>query len=456
MFGRLFKSLLSRKPPPAAAAPDPSAARHAARMQAYHAQRALYEARYAELVRQLPDPCEQIEPLLEIGHLCYQLDRDVEGEAVLLRALALDPANPVALCGLGLLLQTYGRFAESEHYLRRALAVAPDERSIRYGLAMALMSRGNYPEGYALFAARLAGPVKQGAQIAALPAWRGEALEGKTLVLWSDWGGFGDDLAFVRYARAIRERVRPARIIVAAPRPLVRLFAGQPYIDAAISLQDSAAADLQCSFIEAARVMDITVDSVPAWPAYLQAPAPETGYWRTQLANQPRPLVGLAWSGGAGEAGSEMTTGRLDKHLDAGNLAELRGLPGIRFVSLQKGAHTGRIADMLPDTDAIDDTESLGDFADTAALVSQLDLVVAVDTAVAHLAGALGRPVLLVLKKSSAHFWLEERSDSPWYPSMRIARQQVHGDWSQPMARVRATLERMAAGTPWPACFDQA
>jgi len=111
---------------------------------------------------------------------------------------------------------------------------------------------------------------------------------------------------------------------------------------------------------------------------------------------------------------------------------------------------------MLPGAEAIDDTDALGDFADTAALISQLDLVVAVDTAVAHLAGALGIPVLLLLKKSSAHFWLEERGDSPWYPSLRIARQPVHGDWATPMMQVRATLERMAAGTPWPICFGPA
>jgi hypothetical protein len=455
MFAQLLKSLFAKAPPAAVSRPR-AAPLPDTRLAALQAQRAEYEARYAELTRQLQADGDSLDLLLDLGHLCYQLDRDAECEDLLKRALAIDPNQPVALCGLGMVVFTHGRMDESEHYLRRALAVAPTERSILYSLAMTLMGRGNYPEGYRYFSSRLAGPSRLGGKIEPLPAWRGEPLTGKSLVLWSDWGGFGDDLAYVRYARVIRERYQPARLIAAVPRPLVRLFAGQPYLDQAVVITDGASADLQCPFIEAVSLTGTTVDTVPSWPAYLEVPESEVRVWRATMRDEKRLKVGLAWSGGAGEPGPGLTTTRLDKHLPASALLPLAGLAGLCFVSLQKGDHAGRAADLLPGAALIDDTDALGDFADTAALIAALDMVVAVDTAVAHLAGALGRPTLLLLKRSGGYFWPGERSDTPWYPNMRIVRQHAHGDWSEAIARVRAVLERRTAGVPWPECFDGA
>jgi len=455
MFAQLLKSLFARVPSTAASRPR-AAPLPDTRLAALQAQRAEYEVRHAELTRQLQADGDSLDLLLDLGHLCYQLDRDAECEDLLKRALAIDPNQPVALCGLGLVVFTHGRMEESEHYLRRALAVAPTERSILFALAMTLLARGNYPEGYRYFSSRLAGPARLGEKIARLPAWRGEPLTGKSLVLWSDWGGFGDELAYVRYARVIRERYKPARLIAAVPRPLVRLFADQPYLDEVAGITDGASADLQCSLIEAVTVIGTTVDTVPAWPAYLEVPEREVQVWRATLRGEPRLKVGLAWSGGAGEPGPGLTTTRQDKHLPVSALKTLTNLSGVCFVSLQKGAHAGRAADLLPGVPLIDETDSLTDFADTAALICALDVVVAVDTAVAHLAAALGRPTLLLLKRGGGSFWFGEGSDSPWYPSIRLLRQHVHGDWSQPIARARSVLQNMTAGVPWPACFDGA
>ncbi len=423
-------------------------------MAAHLAQRARYEGRYARLEQQLRQEGASLDGLLELGHLAYELDRDAEAEQVLKQALQLDPDNPVANCGLGLVVFTHGRLAESEGYLRRALIGAPNDRSARFALAMTLMGRGNYPEGYRMFDSRRDGPSRLGAKIEPLPAWRGEPLAGKTLVLWSDWGGFGDEIAYIRYARAIRERYAPARIIAAVPRPLVRLYSGQPGIDNAVAITDGAAADCQCTMIDAVGVLGTTVNSVPSWPSYLQAADADLRFWQGQLAGEPRLKVGLVWSGGAGAGDGVSTTARLEKNLTAAALASLAGITGVVLVSLQKGGHVAKLAELLPGAAVIDDTDALGDFADTAALLRQLDLVVAVDTAVAHLAGALGRPTLLLLKRSGGYFWPEGRGDTPWYPSMRLLRQHAHGDWSQVMPRVREVMARMAAGAPWPGCFD--
>jgi len=455
MFAQLLKSLFARAPSATASRPR-GAPLQDTRLAAQQAQRAEYEARHAELTRRLQLEGDSLELLLDLGHLCYQLDRDAECEDLLKRALAIDPNQPVALCGLGMVVFTHGRMEESEHYLRRALAVAPTERSILFSLAMTLLGRGNYPEGYRYFSSRLAGPARLGEKIARLPAWRGEPLTGKSLVLWSDWGGFGDELAYVRFARVIRERYKPARLVAAVPRPLVRLFADQPYLDEVAGISEGASADLQCSLIEAVTVIGTTVDTVPSWPAYLEVPEREMQVWRATLRDEKRLKVGLAWSGGAGEPGPGLTTARLDKHLPAQAMQCLIGVPNLVFVSLQKGDHAGRASDLLPGAALIDETDSLGDFGDTAALIMALDLVVAVDTAVAHLSGALGRPTLLLLKRSGGYFWPEGRNDTPWYPSIRIVRQHAHGDWSEAMVQVRAVLERMAAGAAWPDCFDSA
>ncbi|HEX4328558.1 MAG TPA: glycosyltransferase family 9 protein [Burkholderiales bacterium] len=454
MFKQLLHSLTRR-----AARPGPASGAVPGRTEQARAAHAAFERQCAELRNPAHADDATLQTLLAYAHVCYEVETaaaDAECERALRRALALDPNHPQALYALALLISADARLAEAETHLRAAYALAPDDLNVRFALVMCLLGRSNYPEGYRLFGVRLETPSHPAPHIAALPAWRGEALAGKTLVLWTDWGGFGDDVAYARYARAIREVHRPARLIVAVRKPMQGLLGSQAYVDQAVDLDTAVEADLQCSMIEAVGAMASEFSTLPGWPAYLEAPARQQQQWQRRLQGEQRLKVGLVWTSTSAPLVDLGWSGRYDKHLPDRTLAALGGLENVVFVSLQKGAGIAKAADLLPGAAVIDVTEELGDFADTAALLRQLDIVVAVDTAVGHLAGALGVPTLLLVKKSRGYFWPEAGTRTPWYPAMRMVAQEKVRDWSPVLARVRATLQRRAAGIPWPECFDQA
>lgn len=451
MLKHLLNSLgkKSRRPGAAAArAEDPRVAKVLA---VYAASK----ARYAALREPARAAGASFDTLMDFAQACFDLELDAECEQAISRALALDPASVRAHYAMSLLTSCLARFDEAEAHLRQALARAPADLDVRLSLALVLLCRNSYTEGYELFRGRTASLPGSAPPVAALPAWAGEPLAGKTLVLWSDWGGLGDDLGYARFARSIRETHRPARLIVAVPRPLVRLLAAQPYVDEAVERSQQVDADFQCGLIEAARVLGTTFETLPSWPSYLEAPEADLRYWRANLQNERRLKVGLVWNSTSVPPVEAGGVGRADKHLPDHALAALRGVPGVVFVSLQKGAGIAKAADLLPGEAVIDDTEDLNDLADTAALILQLDLVITIDTSVAHLAGALGVPALVLLKIGLAHFWPQGRSDTPWYPSVRMIPQPRVREWGPVLARARAVLERRAAGVPWPACFDQ-
>lgn len=453
MLRRLLRAFGKTTPAPAApaAAPveDPRVAETLAEFRRM-------KAGYAALAQPAAAPDATLALLMQFAHACYVMERDDECERALQRALVLEPDSAEAHYAYALLLYSQARLAEAEAQLRPALARAPGDRNVRFTLAMVLLGRNQYPEGYELFRSRLDGPSRSAPHIVALPVWQGEPLQGKTLLLWGDWGGFGDDLAYVRYARAIRESRTPARIIVAVPRPLVRLYAAQPYIDEAVDLATPVTADYRCALIDAGNAFGATYETLPTWPAYLAAPQNEARYWRGQLQAEQRLKVGLVWTSTSVPPVEFDWVGRFDKHIPNSLLARLGGVPGVVFYSLQKGEGVPPAADLLPGEAVVDVTEDLNDFADTAALIEQLDLVIAIDTGVGHLAGALGVPTLLLVKRSRGYFWPEGREDTPWYPSVRMIVQPAMRDWVSVMDRARDVLARRASGVPWPRCFEAA
>jgi tetratricopeptide (TPR) repeat protein len=454
MFRQLLRTLSKPAAPAPAAAPDtgPSADPRVAQALAAHAATQL---RYAELFE--PARATDAPPalLLDFAQAAYAQEHDGECEQALRRVLALEPDHALAHYSLALLIANDARLPEAETHLRQALARAPTDLNVRLTLAMVLLGRSQYPEGYRLFRARREGPRFSAPHIAALPEWGGEALAGKTLVLWSDWGGFGDDIAYARIARAIRERLAPRKLIIAARRPMLRLLAGQSYIDEAVDLSAKTEADFQCPLIDSVNALGADFDTLPTWPAYIEAPAAELKYWGERLRGERRLKVGIVWTSTSVPPVEVGWVGRADKHLPNTALAALGGMAGIVFVSLQKGADIPPAAQLLPGSAVLDETEDLGDFADTAALLRQLDLVVAIDTAVGHLAGALGVPTLLLLKRGRGYFWPLEHEDTPWYPSVRMVVQPRLRDWQSVLQKVRTTIERRAAGVPWPQCYDQ-
>jgi tetratricopeptide (TPR) repeat protein len=368
------------------------------------------------------------------GNALFDLDRHAEAAAAHARALALDPDNPETLYGLGNALRELRRHDEARAAYERALALAPARTDVRFNLALLDLLTGRLAEGFAGYDHRLDKP-----EFAELrgrfptPAWRGEApVAGRTVLLHPEQG-IGDIIQMVRYAPLLA--ARGARVIAAVTAPLAPLLAGLAGVETVVWDRTAPPAhDLHCPYLGLPRAFGTTLETIPATVPYLAAPADRRAAWAARLAALPRPRVGLVWAGNPGFAN--------DRHrsIPLAALAPVLRLPGLTVVSLQKELRADDAAMLEPLPRLVQVGGALADFADTAAVIEALDLVVSVDTAVAHLAGALGRPVWILLPRSPDWRWMLDRDDSPWYPTARLLRQPATGDWASVVARLAEDL----------------
>jgi hypothetical protein len=259
--------------------------------------------------------------------------------------------------------------------------------------------------------------------------WTGQMLEGKTIVLFGEHG-FSDTLQFVRYAKLVKQR--GGRVVIEAPQPMRRLLAAQDYIDAVFDPEDERPKwDFFAPLLSLPHIFGTTLETIPSEVPYLVA---ETLPTPVAIAAAPPGLnVGLVW------AGSPAHPNDRRRSMDLSYFEPLGGLEGINWFSLQTGAAA---AQLHPGSRPVfaDLGVSLKDVADTAAVLKHLDLVITVDTATAHLAGALGIPCWVLLQEHPDWRWLLGREDSPWYPSVRLFRQEQFGTWEPVIARVRTQL----------------
>lgn len=384
--------------------------------------------------------CVVIQPRRPLSHftLAYVLqenDRLDEAEAVYRRTIELQPDNAEAHNNRGNALRDLGRFDEAEPAYRRALALKPDYANAHQNLGMLLLLRGRFEEGWPEYEWRWESPGYAFAKrTLPRPLWDGADLRGKRILLHCEQG-YGDAIQFARYAPLVA--ARGASVILECPRPLARLFGSIQPLERLVARGDPLPAfDCHGPLLNLPRLLGTTLDSIPAGAPYLNAPAALLATWRERIAAEDRLRVGLVWAGNPKH--------RNDRHRSIGTaaLAPLFSLTGVSFFGLQLDAKA-----TAPGTAAfVDLAEHLTDFADTAAALSQLDLLISVDTSVAHLAGALGRPSWVLLPFVPDWRWLIEREDSPWYPTMRLFRQHRAGDWASVIERVAAELNAVIAG----------
>jgi Flp pilus assembly protein TadD len=340
-------------------------------------------------------------------------------------ALRLDPDYAKALHAKWIYLCDLGRFDEAAIYVERAAALAPDDADIQSSLSYGYLMRADYVRGWPQFEWRIRKP---GNARLPEPQWDG-APTGRLVMVHAEQG-VGDNLQFCRF---LHEAARRARVAVAGPASCRRLFERIPGIESVFSDPPLPPYDLQCPMMSLAHVLGIEEQEFAAGVPYLQADAAAIAAWRARLAGLPGLRVGLVW------AGNPKYPADRKRSMHLSRLAPLRSVPGVSFISLQKGDPAAQIGE-LGWHDMTDHTEELADFADTAALLEALDLVIAVDTGVAHLAGALARPVWLLNRIDTDWRWQLGREDSPWYPTMRIFRQTEPGDWAGVVDRVHAAL----------------
>ncbi len=349
-----------------------------------------------------------------------------EASAAFERAAQLEPHRAELSFYAGATRMPTGRVEEADTLYRRAIALRPDYAEARHGLAVKMLLTGRYAEAWPQFEWRWHVPDVQPRRLPQ-PRWTGEPLAGQTLLLYAEQG-FGDTLQFCRYASLFGPEVG---IVLEVPRPLVRLLETLPGTRRLVAVGDALPPfDLHCPLLSLPGAFGTTVETIPAQTPYLHATAPEVERCRRRLAGLPRPWVGIAW------AGNPQYSQDAERSIPFRTLTPLLQTPGVTFVSLQKD----RTSEQPQDLPFPDWTSELTDFADTAALIGALDLVISVDSAVAHLAGALARPVWLLNRFNTEWRWLQNREDSPWYPTLRQFRQQRPGDWDGVLQAVAALL----------------
>ena len=381
----------------------------------------------------------RLEGYLQLGVLLAANKRFAEAEFSYRQALAVEPASPPALSNLGVLLASTGRTAQAVACYRAAIAIDPHYQPARFNWSYVLLRDGQWAAGWREFEgrawyAKFAGHFE-------FPRWTGQPLAGAALLIVVE-AGHGDMIQFCRYAQLARD-AGAARIGLLCHPGLKRLFRSLAGVDVLYGVDEALQRDgwdYWAPPLSMPYRFGTELASVPAPLPYLAADCAD----RARLGAPIRAAgagmkVGLAWQGNP----------RFDNDADRSIaslavLSPLAGVPGVRLFSLQKGAGelTAPGVDSAAFPGLTDLAPLIADFADTAALIAELDLVIAVDTGVAHLAGALGKPCWLLLPAYQPDWrWLIGRDDSPWYPGvMRLFRQHTAGDWPAVIERVRAAL----------------
>jgi tetratricopeptide (TPR) repeat protein len=352
------------------------------------------------------------------------------------RAIALRPGYVEALTNRGVSLQDLKRFDEALASFSRAIAIQPDNAEAHYREAMCRLLIGDFERGWQKQEWRWKS--KQLMDVRrdfAQPLWLGsDAIAGKTVLLHAEQG-FGDTIQFARYAPLLAER--GARVVLEVQRPLCDLMESLPGAAQVVARGERLPAfDVHCPLLS----LPLATGTMPSATPYLRAPADAIAAWSGRLGSARRPRIGIAWSGSPMHRNDHNRSIGFEKFVSC-----LTGVD-VTIVSLQPDARGSDASLLLERGDITHFGGALKSFADTAALIANLDLIITVDTAVAHLAGALAKPTWVLLPFIPDWRWLLDRDDSPWYPTMRLFRQDGSRRWDGVLARVQSALRDVTRG----------
>jgi Tfp pilus assembly protein PilF len=355
------------------------------------------------------------------------------------RALALRPDQPVAHNGRGLALGFKGRYEEAIAAFTRAVHLKPDYAEAHFHRALGLLLMGRLAEGWQAYEWRWArANAKAGRPPLALPDWNGEPLAGKGIYLYVEQG-YGDAIMFARYAPMVA--ARGGTVLFCVRPALKELLTGLPGVQVGVEGDTGPRCHYMCALLSLPRIFQTDLASIPADVPYIHAAPERAAKWRARVPRDGRLNVGLVWAGGRDYAGDRQRT------IGLAPMLPLLGDPRIRYVSLHNELREDDARLMAQHLEIMHFGAELKDFADTAGLISQLDLVISVDSAVAHLAGAMAKPVWILLPSNPDFRWLLGRDDSPWYPTARLFRQPTTGDWPDVIARIREALAVQATSS---------
>ncbi|HEY3919045.1 MAG TPA: tetratricopeptide repeat protein [Stellaceae bacterium] len=370
-----------------------------------------------------------------LGNALHALRRFDEAVACYRRAVELKPGFADAWSNLGTSLHHSGRYDEAMVALRRAIALDPNNANARSGLGILLLMRGDFAEGWEEYEWRLKSTETRLPYTPQKP-WQGDSLAGRHIYLHAEQG-FGDTMQFARYVPLVAARA--GAVTFRVQQGLVGLMRDSlPGINVLGDRAAAPAADCECALLSLPRLFGTRLETIPAATSYLRANAEDAAQWNARLASRAF-KVGIVWAGNPEHVNDARRSIPLDQ------LAALFAVPGTAFTSLQVGPRADELK-AHPQLPIAPIADELVGFAATAAAISALDLVVTIDSAVAHLAGALGKPVWLLTPWVSDWRWLLGREDSPWYPTMRLFRQARGETWPIVIQRVAGELDAAIKG----------
>jgi Tfp pilus assembly protein PilF len=384
---------------------------------------------------------ELAETYNNLGNTLTELERLEEAEVVYRKAVALKPEYADACYNHGNALRDLGRMEEAEAAYCQSLTLKPDDATTQWNLGLLKLVQGDLDHGLKLHERRfdratnneLEATIKILDQLPGESRWQGEPLDGTSLLVITEQGA-GDNLMMMRYLPLLRQRGLKRLVLYCYPQ-LMRVMFCMPGIDQIVPITDPLPFgdfDLYCPIMSLPYLFQTRLESIPANVPYLVVPEEMKQKWHMRLAEVPGLKVGLVWAGNQAASFDKI------RSIPLNLFAPLHDSGGISFVSLQKGDRLQQLHKF--EGQLIDWMDECKDYLDTAALVEQLDLIISVDTSVAHLAGALGKPVWLLNRFESEWRWMLDREDSPWYPSMRIFTQPVRNDWDSVVKRVGEEL----------------
>jgi tetratricopeptide (TPR) repeat protein len=351
------------------------------------------------------------------------------------RALALDPLFALAHNNLGIAWDFKGRPDLAIDCYQRALDAKPDYADARYNLGLARLRTGSFSDGWDLYESRWQSTGFEPRRDFPQPLWTRLDRHGGAVLLTTEQG-LGDTIQFIRYAPLVADRCR--QVFLECPAKLLALLQGMNGIARLIERgQPLPDFEAYCPLLSLPRIFRTTFDSIPASVPYLHADPARLAQWSAKLRSDGRLKIGLAW------AGSPNHKNDRNRSLSLSAFAPLAGIFDVAFHSLQIGPAAAEAHSRPGGMEIVDHSADLSDFAETAALIANLDLVISVDTAIAHLAGAMAKPVWTLLPFAPDWRWMLDRADSPWYPTMRLFRQPAIGDWDHVMRIVADELTKL-------------
>lgn len=367
-----------------------------------------------------------------LGNALRAIEQLDQAAAAYRDAIRCNPSFAEAHSNLGVVLRSQGRLDESIASYEKAIELAPEFPEPHWNRAVALLLAGDYARGWAEYEWRHRQPWAKPISFTQ-PRWNGEDLASRTILLYAEQG-LGDTIQFSRFIPLVA--ARGATVVLACQPELRELLRALPGVHRVVTTGNALPAfDVQCPLMSLPGIFGTRIDSIPNQIAYLTADPRLIEAWSSRFQSNDRRLrVGLAWSGRPEHQGDRQ------RSVPLAELAPLAANESVALYSLQKGPAAEQIVGAPPPLRLIDFTSELASFSETAALIQHLDLVISVDTAVAHLAAAMGKPVWLLLPFVPDWRWMLNRSDSPWYPTMRLFRQQRIGQWIDPVEQVAHCL----------------